>query len=255
MILRRIIMHVETHNWFAISIDFVIVVVGVFLGIQVSNWNSERLELVQEQELLVRLQEDFVASANGQRRDIEFLAQQFSDQTVILKSLDACNVEPDDALAFERGIVTLGYINFPRFFRRTVDELASAGKTDVIQSDVIKDRLADIVALVEWRGNAIDSVSRSADHHRFTVEEQVRYDLTKSYADPFLGQFFGVAFDIQALCQNSSIASAVSAISQLTKERENAYRELFKGFQELLPLLEQELRDRWQVNVGGETAS
>lgn len=41
MLLRRVIEHVKTQSWVAIGIDFVIVVVGVFIGIQVSNWNGE----------------------------------------------------------------------------------------------------------------------------------------------------------------------------------------------------------------------
>lgn len=40
MILRRVITHVREQNWTAIGIDFVIVVTGVFIGIQVSNWNA-----------------------------------------------------------------------------------------------------------------------------------------------------------------------------------------------------------------------
>lgn len=42
MILRRVIAHFRNQEWTAIALDFVIVVVGVFVGIQVSNWNEER---------------------------------------------------------------------------------------------------------------------------------------------------------------------------------------------------------------------
>jgi hypothetical protein len=42
MLLRHIIEHVRVQNWTAIVIDFAIVVVGVFVGLQVSNWNEER---------------------------------------------------------------------------------------------------------------------------------------------------------------------------------------------------------------------
>lgn len=42
MILRRIIEHVKAQNWTAIAIDFVIVVLGVFVGLQVNNWNAAR---------------------------------------------------------------------------------------------------------------------------------------------------------------------------------------------------------------------
>ena len=42
MILRRIIQHLRKQEWTAIGIDFVIVVVGVFVGLQVSNLNEAR---------------------------------------------------------------------------------------------------------------------------------------------------------------------------------------------------------------------
>ena len=44
MILRRIKAHVEEENWFAVGIDFCIVVIGVFIGLQVANWNEARSE-------------------------------------------------------------------------------------------------------------------------------------------------------------------------------------------------------------------
>ena len=40
MLLRRIIEHVKVQNWTAVALDLVIVVVGVFVGIQVSNCND-----------------------------------------------------------------------------------------------------------------------------------------------------------------------------------------------------------------------
>ena len=58
MLLRRVIQHVKTQNWFAIGIDFVIVVVGVFIGIQVSNWNAARAEAARADSYLQRLYED-----------------------------------------------------------------------------------------------------------------------------------------------------------------------------------------------------
>ncbi len=44
MILRRVIAHFRKQEWTAIFIDLVIVVLGVFFGLQVSNWNAARIE-------------------------------------------------------------------------------------------------------------------------------------------------------------------------------------------------------------------
>jgi hypothetical protein len=44
MVVRRMREHIVTHNWFAVAIDFAIVVAGVLLAMQVSNWNDARVE-------------------------------------------------------------------------------------------------------------------------------------------------------------------------------------------------------------------
>ena len=62
MLLRRITNHVNDQNWFAVGIDFVIVVVGVFIGIQVANWNAERAEFQKETDALIELRKEIEAS-------------------------------------------------------------------------------------------------------------------------------------------------------------------------------------------------
>lgn len=60
MLLRRITKHVQDQNWFAVGIDFFIVVIGVFIGLQVSNWNEAREQRFSETEYLERLYSDTV---------------------------------------------------------------------------------------------------------------------------------------------------------------------------------------------------
>jgi hypothetical protein len=55
MILRRLSANLKTQNWTAVAIDFVLVVLGVFLGVQASNWNQARLEKGETRQLLHQL--------------------------------------------------------------------------------------------------------------------------------------------------------------------------------------------------------
>lgn len=55
MVIRRIREHVAGHNWFAVAVDVVIVVLGVFLGTQVNNWNEDRLDAQRSEQLRARL--------------------------------------------------------------------------------------------------------------------------------------------------------------------------------------------------------
>ena len=44
MILRRLADNLREQNWIAITIEFALLVLGVFLGIQAANWNEARIE-------------------------------------------------------------------------------------------------------------------------------------------------------------------------------------------------------------------
>lgn len=58
MLLRRVTKHITDQNWFAVFIDFLIVVVGVFIGIQVANWNAELTNREKEKIYYAQLVED-----------------------------------------------------------------------------------------------------------------------------------------------------------------------------------------------------
>ena len=55
MILRRLSQNLRTQNWTAITIEFVLVVLGVFFGILAANWNLERVEKQATGQLLSQL--------------------------------------------------------------------------------------------------------------------------------------------------------------------------------------------------------
>jgi hypothetical protein len=62
MILRRLAQHLKEQNWTAIAIEFVLLVLGVFLGIQVANWNQARADRNREVSFLTQLREEISAN-------------------------------------------------------------------------------------------------------------------------------------------------------------------------------------------------
>ena len=69
MLFRHIADHVRAQNWTAIAIDFVIVVIGVFMGLQTQEWSREhedrKRELQIVGDLLADLEIDRMQYANG----------------------------------------------------------------------------------------------------------------------------------------------------------------------------------------------
>lgn len=75
MILRRLSQSLREQNWTAILIEFVLLVLGVFLGIQVSNWNEQRAENAKAQAYLARIRTNLEADAVSIHRREVFWSQ------------------------------------------------------------------------------------------------------------------------------------------------------------------------------------
>jgi hypothetical protein len=72
MLLRRVIEHFRQQQWTAIGIDFVIVVLGVFIGIQVANWNEARVDRQRAEAYLERIEADLETDLRNFRDRIAF---------------------------------------------------------------------------------------------------------------------------------------------------------------------------------------
>ncbi|WND03804.1 hypothetical protein QGN29_05375 [Temperatibacter marinus] len=42
MLLRTFTHHFREQNWFAVGLDVLVAVIGIFLGLQVTDWNQTR---------------------------------------------------------------------------------------------------------------------------------------------------------------------------------------------------------------------
>jgi hypothetical protein len=62
MLLRSVTKHVKDQNWFAVFLDFFIVVAGILIAFQITNWGERRAEFHRETKALVELNKELEAS-------------------------------------------------------------------------------------------------------------------------------------------------------------------------------------------------
>ena len=98
MLLRRITQHVKAQNWTAVALDFVIVVVGVFIGIQVANWNDGLAEKTAFERQLSTVRVEMVENLARFEESRTSLEQQLAD----IAELRAVLSEPENSNTEER---------------------------------------------------------------------------------------------------------------------------------------------------------
>jgi hypothetical protein len=217
MILRRVIQHFRHQEWTAIFIDFLIVVFGVFMGIQVANWNQAQNDKLLGETFTERLNHDLVVEAWAYFSVIEYLNDVQTTADIALAGLEGTNNISDE----ERLIAAYRATQYSPGIRQrtTYDELISTGKIALITDQA----LANIASLIYTNtpiGLINDEGANSAYRviFRKTVPVTTQDTLAQFCGDRFvvIGDFSGIKHPLHYPCKTDlnqdQIAQAVSLL-------------------------------------------
>lgn len=216
MIFRRIKAHIEKENWFAVGIDFFIVVVGVFIGIQVANWNASQFERREEAAIVERFRSDFERVKADADLSLAFHARMTEDVRTVLQSLRSGVLEEEDIPAFERVLVLGTGFQTSADRAGSFTELMSSGRSNILQD---RDLLH---ALVDYE----DFLERFAIARNYYIENALlwipdlvaayEYDIGLQLTDDFFalvdeGERY-VSYDFEALASDPAFYNAVEEL-------------------------------------------
>ena len=137
MILRRVISHVRNQEWTAIGIDFLIVVVGVFLGIQIGNWNELRQDRARAEVYSERLMTELQAEFEYVTSHIEYNKSLRDASREAYRGLSEKEALDDETILINAFRATQYQWHERR--RATFDELVSSGSLALIFNDVLRE--------------------------------------------------------------------------------------------------------------------
>ena len=241
MLLRRITQHVKEQNWFAVLIDFVIVVFGVFMGFQVQQWNQERGNQKLEQQYLERLLadvEESIERTNETRLNVIEINRKTG---LILETFRSCHLSVAHQDEFAKGIFDIAKISPSSYVTGTIEEMLANGSFSLLQSSELRDVLNDIISDAREEhiifplihDTALDGFSQITRHIVFLIEGP-----TIDVDD--IG-WENIEFDMESMCQDKSIHSAVSSIRMRGHEALYFHNKALEVFAEAKSILENEI--------------
>ena len=137
MILRRITQHLKQQHWTGVFIELVIVIVGVFIGTNVTNWNDAHQQQERGRIYTQRLLNDLRIEYARDRSLIEY------DADARQAGITAFNGLTRRLVLGDRAILVNAYraIQFQWYERHAAafDELLSAGELDLISNPKLRE--------------------------------------------------------------------------------------------------------------------
>ncbi len=145
MRLRRIIEHVKSESWFAVGLDFIIVVLGVFMGLQVQEWKQQRIDRDQERAYLERLSSDFAAIDAHLQTALDVYADSTKAiaavSQVVKNQAEAKQSPPPDQEVFAQTLIRLSADAFPAGRSATFVEMLSSGDLSLLRDETLRNVL------------------------------------------------------------------------------------------------------------------
>lgn len=225
MILRRLADAITEQNWFTVVLEVLIVVVGIFTGLQVDDWNEVRKDRAEAQVYLGHLHEDVetdIASYILRAEDVRGKSEALHALLALIEAGDAPEMDPAAFFQLVHRSTDYGWA-VPVVRSVTYRDMENNGKLVLIEDATLRFSLSDYYELSAQRTRRISG--------RFTGYAPAVYEV----ADPGAGiAVYDNDIETQSLKDNRAPVLALkdgeAAIQRfLTVAREEAFRKLLNA--------------------------
>ena len=180
MILQRLTNSLKERDWSTALVEILIVVIGIFLGLQIDDWNQARKDRIDEGIFLKSLHDDVLqADALGSRlrqRRIDRLDWTMGAGDVLFSRSGRNTLTEREC----SGIVWTTAFNFTASGLPSVDELIGTGRMGIIRNAELRTAL---VALRQTRAALDTAISEKTASSNFVFLPRAFPDLFQMNAD------------------------------------------------------------------------
>ena len=222
MILRRVIDHVRNQQWTAIWIDLVIVILGVFIGTQVSNWNAEWETGKKAAVFSERLKTDMRLEAWGYESLIEYYKDVAlnADRTL-------ATMEGELQLSDEQFVISAYRATQYKYndrYRATYDEMVSTGTIGLIADQKLRE-----TAIIVFTSPLFDEISADGQKSQYreifrrAVSKDVQRELQKKCGDLYVNplDYKAIVKSLDYPCKLDVPQEKISAAAKALRANEN----------------------------------
>ncbi len=155
MILRRFMQHFKEQNWFAVGLDVVVVIVGIFLGLQVAEWNESNKLLDTEKEYLRLIDDDLdeIIKHASSQMDFERSRLRYSAELITILDSEQQTIKTERV---GRLLTLLSIRRTPNFNRSAFEDIKSSGKLSVIRDANLRRKIIDFFNRIERWERIVD---------------------------------------------------------------------------------------------------
>ncbi len=205
MILRRFMQHVKDQNWFAVGLDVVVVIVGIFLGMQVTEWSDGRKQLENDTIFLSQLNDDLLLIKSSLLGAQEAHKWHLNNGLAALSALAGGQITDENRQSVEDGILVIYQLPFPRTKLGNFGLLLDRQVSIPTSNEGTRKRLIEFIDEMSFRLQVYDHIKLSVDASLSVLTTRVAGEVSGDPVVPYI-------LDIDALRGDSKFIASLQNI-------------------------------------------
>lgn len=212
MILRRFIGSLRRQDWTAVLIELTVVVAGVFIGLQASNWNERLRSDEKAADFTERLRADLREEAWSYEYEIGYSDEVIANAKRTADALSGKAPSSDAALLVAAYRATQYVFNVRR--RATYDELTSTGEIGLVRDPALRDLAMRVYTMPIFNG-ILDEGQNNLyrKHFRMAIPYDVQQELATTCGDRVVlpGDYKGIPNSLDYPCSPNLSEAVIAA--------------------------------------------
>jgi len=215
VIIRRLAGALREQNWFTVVMEVMIVVVGIFIGLQVDGWNEGRKKQQNIEAQLLRIADDAAVLLTETDRLIVGFDNRIARAQIALEVLDGTSLTEANTRTFERALDESYQLNEVEVDLPGLDILMNTGDIDQVADANVRTALFALTN--EWRRRkiVIEHVRSLLDIVNRDIFKGISYDIVGLDAERSDGAEFKIHYDLDRLRADLGLRAALSNAARM----------------------------------------
>jgi hypothetical protein len=213
MIARRITQAIAKQNWSAALVELLIVVIGIFLGLQVSSWYDGRVEADLETAILDRLKVDFEDIRGEIDEAIEFHRNNIDGLDKLQVALDSGTTSEGNKAAVLYSLRNVLNVDTGGGESATYQEVLASGRLRLLHNNDLVSALSEYQERFDNSGRLFSEFRQmqlqyEKDFHQHIYFDRPRRVASRGFLPPDVS-----SFDLEAMRHDSDFRLALSRLT------------------------------------------
>lgn len=242
---KNLLMDNKTSKYFKYALgEILLVMIGILLALQVNNWNTKRIEKINETKYLNNIILDLEKDLTSLSYQMEFRTSKYSGNEKLIGQINGDQVKDITELTYNVANSLMEERFTPN--NSTYNELASSGNLNLIKNDSIKILLLELEELYKRNNFGIE-------HELFEYREYIskpifKYTNTDKLLRVFAGEKSieeqGITLEtFKDLFNSSEYKNGLFISNLITKDFTPLYEEIENISSKLISIINKELND------------